>query len=94
MTPEAKVKLVVKDLLRKAGAYQFWPVQSGYGSFTVDCLGSHHGAFFAIETKAPGKKATERQQATLAEITAAGGTCFVIDGDMGELTQWLSRTTF
>lgn len=92
-TPEGKVKSVVKYLLRKAGAYQFWPVQSGYGTFTVDCIGCHKGEFFAIETKAPGKKATERQQATLAEIAASGAKCFVIDGNYKELELWLSRPT-
>lgn len=93
MTPEGKVKSVVKDLLRKAGAYQFWPVQSGYGAFTIDCLGCHKKAFFGIETKAPGEKATDRQKATLAEIAASGGRTFVIDGDYEELKQWLSRPT-
>jgi mono/diheme cytochrome c family protein len=92
-TPEGKVKSVVKDLLRKAGAYQFWPVQSGYGTFTVDCIGCHKGEFFAIETKAPGKKASERQQATLADIAMSGAKTFVISGDYKELEQWLSRPT-
>jgi hypothetical protein len=92
-TPEGKVKSVVKKLLADAGAYQFWPVQSGYGSFTVDCLGCHKGSAFAIETKAPGKKASERQLATLDEITEAGGKTFIIDGNMKDLEAWLSRPT-
>jgi hypothetical protein len=92
-TPEGKVKSVVKKMLRAAGAYQFWPVQTGFGTVTIDCLGCHKSLAFAIETKAPGAKPTERQEVTLEEIAASGAKCFVIDGDYKELEQWLSRPT-
>jgi len=93
MTPEGKVKKVVRELLaRHDGLYQEWPVPSGYGRATVDCLGCFRGRFFGIETKAPGGKLTPRQEETLRAIAAAGGATFVIDGDLmslNELKRWL-----
>lgn len=94
MTPEGKVKAQVKHMLRVNGCYQFWPVQSGYGTYTLDCLACHKGAFFAIETKAPKAKATVMQQALAKVIELAGGKTFVIDGtNLEELESWLSRPT-
>jgi hypothetical protein len=52
----------------------------GYGSHTLDCLGCHNGRFFGIETKAPGKKPTARQQQVIDQIRCATGTAFVVDG--------------
>jgi len=79
-TPEGKVKDKVKALLKKHGAYQFWPVQMGYGAPCLDCIGWHQGRGFAVETKAPGKKPTKRQLATAKEMLAAGAPVFIIDG--------------
>ena len=77
-TPEGKVKDRVKRILKKHGCYQFWPVQTGYGAPTLDCLGCHNGFFFGIETKAPGKHPTPRQMLTIDDMTAAHGKVFVI----------------
>lgn len=77
-TPESKVKAEVKFLLKKYNAYQHWPVQSGYGSPTLDCIGCHHGRYFAIETKTPGNRLTPRQEQTRASIINAGGVVFVV----------------
>ena len=77
-TPEGKVKAEVKRLLKKYDCYQFWPVQSGYGAPTLDCLGCHNGFFFGIETKAPGKRPTPRQKLTMEDMEAAHGMVFVI----------------
>ena len=68
------------------------PVQYGYGKRTVDFLGCTTGRFFAIEAKAPGKHPTELQNRSLAEIRAAGGETFVIDGEEGLecLARWLA----
>jgi hypothetical protein len=79
MTPEGKIKLAVKKRLKELGAYQFWPVQTGYGSATLDCLICHQGKFYSIETKRPGKKPTPRQLLTIEEMQAAGAIVFVID---------------
>jgi len=102
-TPEGKVKLRVKNMLSKYGAdvYYFWPVQTGMGSRTLDCLGAHKGAMFAIETKAPGKHPTELQELIIEEMERAGITVFVIgERDIGgfyeysgmeDLARWLRR---
>ena len=92
-TPEGKVKKLVRDLLaRYQGLYTEWPVPSGYGRTTIDCLGCFRGRFFGIETKAPGGKPTPKQDETLRAIAAAGGATFVIDGSLtslNELKRWL-----
>lgn len=97
-TPEGKVKDKVKRLLKKYGCYQFWPVQTGYGAPTLDCIGCHCGLFFSVETKAPGKHPTPRQRLTMDDMRDAQAAVFVIgeklldDGTysgMGELEAWL-----
>lgn len=62
---------------------QFWPVPSGFGASDLDCLVCYFGRYIAIETKAPGKHPTPRQQLTIAQTTAAGGLVMVIDGEKG-----------
>lgn len=94
MTPEGKVKAKVKKILNLADAYYFMPVQTGYGTPTLDFLGFHRGEGYAIETKAPGKKPTKRQEAIIFEINRTGTSVFVIDGTKGAyepLEQWLKR---
>jgi len=92
-TPEGKVKRHVTQVLKRAdGVYYFMPVQTGYGSPTLDYLGTHRGRGFAIETKAPGKKPTIRQSAIIKEMEAAEMKVFVIDGQphqYEELRLWL-----
>lgn len=93
MTPEGKVKDKVKKLLKDAGAYYHMPVQNGMGAPTLDFIGCHYGNFFAIETKAPGKKPTGRQELTIAEMRKARGTVFVVDGTeetVAPLRAWLA----
>lgn len=72
-TKEGKLKDQVKTFLKEKGAYYHMPVSSGYGSPTLDFVGCYKGRFFAIETKAPGKKPTARQQATINAMKTAGG---------------------
>jgi hypothetical protein len=76
---ERSVKLAVKKRLKEIGAYQHWPVQSGLGAPCLDCHGCYQGHYFAVETKAPGKKPTPLQNITIASIRAAGGIVFVVD---------------
>jgi|SRR6185369_2299558 len=86
MTPEGRVKNEVKKQLKALGFYQFWPVQTGLGSKTVDCLACGSGRFIGIETKAPGKKPTPLQEVTLTKIADAGGITLVIDSvDMAKM---------
>lgn len=93
LTPEGKVKRHVSQILKRADhCYYFMPVQTGYGSPTLDYLGSSRGRAFAIETKAPGKKPTVRQKAIINEMKQAQMKVFVIDGlpvDYEELRLWL-----
>lgn len=97
MTPEGKVKNLVKHMLKKYGAYQFWPVQTGYGAATLDCIGCFEGLFFGIETKAPGRHLTPRQELTVDDMREAKGRVFVIGerevegaySGLDELETWL-----
>lgn len=91
-TPEGKVKNKVKKILDKYGAYYFMPVQTGFGAATLDILACYKGEFFAIETKAPGKKPTARQELTIERMEKAGATVFVIDGDTDALERFLEWT--
>lgn len=102
-TPEGKVKDKVKRLLKRFNAYQHWPVQTGYGAACLDCHGCYNGLYFAVETKAPGKKLTARQELTVKDIQDRGGAVFVIGekvirppadkliaySGMAELNTWL-----
>ena len=93
-TPEGKVKAKVKALFKKHGVYYFMPVQTGYGASTLDFLACHHGRFIAVETKAPGKKLTPRQEIITESIYAAGGVVFHISDDdsLAELNKFLDVT--
>lgn len=98
-TPEAKVKRKVKELLNAEGVYYFMPVQVGYGARTLDFLCCHKGQFFAIETKAPGKKMTEQQCAIAERIERSLGRVFCISStnpdssDWVDLRSWLSSVS-
>ena len=93
-TPEGRVKRQVTDFLKSLDQiYYFMPVPSGYGESTLDYIGCYRGLLFAIETKAPGKRPTNRQNQIISAITRAGGRVFVIDGDITELQQWVESTT-
>jgi hypothetical protein len=98
MTPEAQVKAKVRQYLGEYGSlYQHWPVPGGFGRTTVDCIGCYRGFFFAIETKAPGKKPTVRQVGVLNSMERAMGRTFVIDSIdspvLEELRAWLDQLT-
>ena len=93
MTPEGKVKEKVKALLKQYGCYWHMPVQNGMGAPSLDLICCIKGKYFAIETKAPGKKPTPRQEHTMLEIQRAGGKCFVIDGSLETLEIWLKEMT-
>lgn len=82
MTPEGRIKHKVKKVLASIpGCYQHWPVQNGMGSPTLDCIACCKGYYIGIETKAPGKRPTPRQELTMAQINAAGGLVFIIDSE-------------
>jgi hypothetical protein len=76
---EKAVKEAVKRHLKDMGAYQHWPVQSGFGAPCLDCHGCYKGFYFAVETKRPGKKPTAQQEFTIQQIKDAGGLVYVVD---------------
>lgn len=91
-TPEGIQKQLVKRFLGEIGAYQFWPVQTGYGAATVDCLACIAGRFIAIEVKKEGYRPsdfTKRQQLTMQQMHCAGAT--VIAGDGSEIVNALKN---
>ena len=93
MTPEGKVKAQVDRLLASYGPELdiFKPVQNGMGSPALDYIVCYRGHHIEIETKAPGKKPTPRQEITIVKKKKAGAAVFVIDGDAGcrELDEYL-----
>lgn len=81
LTPEGKVKLAVKAVLKELGAWWYMPVQNGMGVVGVpDFIACLTGRFVAIETKAPGKEATvtPNQLRQLNGIAMAEGAALVI----------------
>lgn len=93
MTPEGRVKAKVDKLLYKYDVYFEKPVTGGYGKNSLDYVGCCQGAFFAVETKAPGNKPTPLQNYVADRMRAAGGVVFVVIGDQGleELEGWLRQ---
>jgi hypothetical protein len=80
MTPEAKVKKRVRDVLKHLGAYYVMPVTGGYGnSGAPDFVVCLKGRFIGIECKAGKGKTTALQDKNLADIRTAGGTTFIIN---------------
>ena len=82
MTPEAKVKKKVVDVIKKNGAYYFFPATGGYGRSGVpDIVGCYRGVFFAIECKAGTNKPTALQEAEMHKIREANGQILVVNED-------------
>ena len=82
MTPEAKVKKKVVNVLNSYGAYYFYPVTGGFGRSGVpDIVVCHLGFFIAIECKAGNNKPTPLQEAQMALIRKAGGVTMVVNED-------------
>lgn len=80
MTPEAKIKKLVKEILKEVRAYYAMPVSGGYGNSGVpDFLICLQGRFVGIECKANGNDLTDLQRKNLREIESAGGHALVID---------------
>ena len=80
LTPEKKVKVKVKKVLDKLGAYHCMPATGGYGANGVpDILACYKGKFIGIECKANGGKPTALQKKHLKDIQTAQGFSIVID---------------
>jgi hypothetical protein len=80
MTPEARVKKRVKDILADLNVYYVMPVTGGYGnSGAPDFIICIAGLFYGIETKANGGKATALQLKNHDDIRKAGGIALIVD---------------
>ena len=82
MTPEAKVKKKVVDVIKKNGAYYFFPATGGYGRSGVpDIVCCYRGVFVAIECKAGSNKPTALQEAEMYKIGQAQGFVLIVNED-------------
>lgn len=82
MTPEAKVKKKVVDVIKKNHAYYFFPATGGYGRSGVpDVVCCYRGVFVAIECKAGNNKPTGLQELEMAKIRQAQGFVLVVNED-------------
>jgi len=82
MTPEAKVKKKVVDVIKKNGAYYFFPATGGYGRSGVpDVVCCYRAVFIAIECKAGNNKPTPLQEVEMDKIRQAQGFVKVINED-------------
>jgi Holliday junction resolvase len=92
-TPERKVKDAVVTILKRFGAYYFYPVSGGFGRSGVpDIVGCYMGLFVAIECKAGVGKTTALQDAQIEQIKQAGGVALVIrETNLNELTDVLTK---
>lgn len=79
LTPEGRIKKLIKIWLKEQGAYVFSPVQTGRGARTLDLLVCWKGLFVGIEVKAPGKVATMLQARIMADMHDADGQAFCVD---------------
>lgn len=81
-TPEKKVKDKVTGIIKKHGAYFFFPFSGGFGiSGVPDIVGCINGCFFAIECKAGTNKPTKLQLHNIDLIRTAGGHTLVVNED-------------
>ncbi len=80
MTPEAKVKKKVVNVLKENGAYYFFPATGGYGRSGVpDIVACYRGVFIGIECKAGNNKPTALQESELRKIREANGFTLVVN---------------
>ena len=79
-TPEAKVKVKIKKILKDHGVYYAMPIGTGFGNSGVpDFLCCVKGKFVAIEAKAGKGTTTALQDKNIAQIKDAGGFAIVVN---------------
>lgn len=85
-TPEQKVKKACVEIIKKHGAYYFFPPANGYGRSGIpDIIICHKGQFLAVECKAGYNKPTPLQEREMMAIHKAGGSAIVVREDTLEL---------
>jgi len=95
MTPEAKVKKKVKEILDQMGVYHFSPMQNGMGRAGIpDIIGCLEGQFLGIECKAGKGTTTALQERELTRIQNAGGYALVVNEEninqLWEIKEWIT----
>ena len=92
-TPESKVKAKCVDIIKKHGAYYFYPVTGGYGRSGIpDIIVCYQGLFLGIECKAGFNKPTALQEREMSHIHKAGGAAIVIREDTTDmLDMWFAE---
>ena len=98
LTPEAKVKNKVKEILDQMEVYHFSPMQNGMGRAGIpDIIGCLEGQFIAIECKAGKGTTTALQERELTRIQNAGGYALVVNEEninqLWEIKEWLTNKT-
>ena len=98
MTPEAKVKKKVKEILDQMGVYHFSPMQNGMGRAGIpDIIGCLEGHFIGIECKAGKGTTTALQERELTRIQNAGGLALVVNEEninqLWEIKEWILNKT-
>jgi len=96
MTPEAKVKKHVRDILDKLDIYHFSPPGMGLGRAGIpDIIACYDGTFIAIECKSGTNKPTPLQERELSRIANAGGETFVVNetniAELHERLLWMNK---
>ena len=93
MTPEAKVKKKVKQILDDLKCYHFSPQTGGFGKSGVpDIIACYNGRFLAIECKAGKNTVTALQKYNLDLIKQAKGLAIVVnEGNIEELLTLLKE---
>ena len=96
MTPEAKVKKRVREMLDKLGIYHFSPPGMGLGRAGIpDIIACYNGHFVAVECKAGTNKPTPLQERELNRIMNAGGEAFVVNEnnitELHERLVWMDK---
>jgi Holliday junction resolvase len=98
LTPEAKVKKKVKEILDQMGVYHFSPMQNGMGRAGIpDIIGCLEGQFLGIECKAGKGTTTALQERELTRIQNAGGYALVVNEEninqLWEIKEWILNKT-
>jgi Holliday junction resolvase len=96
LTPEAKVKKKVKEILDQMGVYHFSPMQNGMGRAGIpDIIGCLEGQFLGIECKAGRGTTTALQERELTRIQNAGGYALVVNetniNQLWEIKEWITN---
>ena len=98
LTPEAKVKKKVKEILDQMGVYHFSPMQNGMGRAGIpDIIGCLDGQFLGLECKAGRGTTTALQERELTRIQNAGGYALVVNEEninqLWEIKEWIQNKT-